>query len=278
MVSEMSGGQRDADVRLHERWSEVSSVYAELVREYHARLGHDPSSPEVESTVRTNTELVPRRAENLLGALAAVGRPGFEGRRVLEVGCGFGALAAYLASDCGAESVVAVDVRPEFVEAAASAARAIGVDDRLSAQHGDMRDLGALAEDPFDVVLANNSFIYLPTAADMTSALAQFRRVLRPGGDVVFHHANPWQWREPFSRDPLVHLLPRPVADRVSGLTGWQHNHGRVRLVSAPRLAWMLRRAGFSRPAVVGIGRARRRRGARRFFANFYVVVARRSP
>jgi len=257
-------------------WEELSGVYTELVRDYHARLGHDPSSPEVERTVRTNTELVPRRADNLLRVLGDAGGGGVEGRRVLEVGCGFGALAAYLAWSAGPERVVAVDVRPEFVEAAASAAARLGLEERLSVRPGDMRDLDALGEEPFDVVVANNSFIYLPSARDMTQALSQFRQALRPGGQLVFHHANPWRWRDPFSQDPLVHLLPAPLATAVCRFTGWRHNHGRVKLVSAPRLAWMLRRAGFSAPTVVGAGKARNQRGLGRYFGGFYFVVARR--
>ena len=256
-------------------WEDLSGVYTELVRGYHARLGHDPSSPDVERTVRTNTELVPARAENLLRVLDGAGRSGVEGRRVLEVGCGFGALAAYLAWSGRPEHVVAVDIRPEFVEGAATAASRLGLDDRLSVRFGDMRDLGALDEEPFDVVVANNSFIYLPSAHEMRQALSQFRQALRPGGQIVFHHANPWRWREPFSQDPLVHLLPAPLATAVCRVTGWRHNHGRVKLVSAPRLAWMLRRAGFSSPTVIGVGKARNLRGVGRYFGGFYMVVAR---
>jgi SAM-dependent methyltransferase len=257
-------------------WEEVSSVYADSVREYHARSGRAPSSPDVERTVRVNTELVPRRGDNLLGLLEELGDIRLEGKRVLEVGCGFGALAAYLAWKARPERLVATDIRPEFLEAAAAAASGIGLDDRLVVKEGDMRDLAALGEDPFDVVIANNAFIYLPTHADMTRALRQFAEALAPGGRILLYHANRWRWTEPFSKDPLVHLLPAPLAKAVCRLTGWRHNHGRVRLVSAPRLMWMLHRAGFADLKVVGFGKERHRSGVRRFFGNFYGVVGRR--
>src|SRR5215213_3720440 len=78
-------------------WEDVSGVYAENVRAYHARAGRDVSAPSVDRTVRINTELVPKRGDNLLDLLEDLGDARLEGKRVLEVGCGFGALAAYLA-------------------------------------------------------------------------------------------------------------------------------------------------------------------------------------
>jgi len=245
------------------------------VREYHARLGRDPASPSIERTVRTNTALVRRRAETLLRVLEEVGGNGLVGKRVLEVGCGFGALAGYLAWAGRPERVVATDIRPDFVEAAASSARRIGVDDRLSVRVGDMRDLAALREDPFDLVIANNAFVYLPTASDMRQALAQFRQVLKPDGRILLYHANRWRLRDPFSQDPIVHLLPPPLAEAVCRLTGWRHNHGRVRLVSAPHLVRMLRRAAFADCKVIGFGRGANWTGVKRFFASFYIVAAR---
>jgi hypothetical protein len=72
-----------------------------------------------------------------------------------------------------------------------------------------------------------------------------------------------------------VHLLPPRAAAAVSRRTGWTHNHGRVRLLSPPAMAVLLRRAGLED---VRIGAPRRGEivtGPAAWLAPFYGVVAR---
>jgi SAM-dependent methyltransferase len=92
--------------------------------------------------------------------------------RVLEVGCGWGELAARVAAETGAE-VVAVDVSPRMVELA----RARGVDARL----GDVQEL-AFADGAFDCAIAAWMLYHVP---DLHRGLAELARVLRPGGRLV---------------------------------------------------------------------------------------------
>lgn len=139
-----------------------------------------------------------------------------------------------------------------------------------------MRALEGIEDASFDLVVVNNSFIYLPSKRDMEQAVAELHRVTVPGGHVCFFHANHWQVREPFTRAPLVHLLPAAAAERVSRLTGWQHNHGRVRLVSAPALRRMLRRGGFDRVAIGAVRGGRVARPPRAYVGRFYAAVAER--
>ncbi len=82
--------------------------------------------------------------------------------------------------------------------------------------------------------------------------------------------------RVPFTRDPVVHLLPAGAADAVTRLTGWQHNHGRVRLLSAPALRRMLRQGGFDRVEIGTMRGARVTRPPRAYVGRFYAAVARR--
>jgi hypothetical protein len=110
----------------------------------------------------------------------------------------------------------------------------------------------------------------------MERAVAELRRVTAPGGHVCFFHANSWQAREPFTRAPIVHLLPTGAADAVSRLTGWQHNHGRVRLVSPPALRRMLRRGGFDRVEIGAVRGGRIARPPRAYLGRFYAAVAQR--
>jgi SAM-dependent methyltransferase len=94
------------------------------------------------------------------------------GQRVLDVGCGPGALTAELVPRVGAESVSAVDPSPSFVEACA--ARHPRVDVRV----GGGEQL-AFADATFDRVLAQ---LVLHFVTDGEQVAREFRRVLRPGG------------------------------------------------------------------------------------------------
>ncbi|HET8863129.1 MAG TPA: class I SAM-dependent methyltransferase, partial [Solirubrobacterales bacterium] len=261
-----------------DRWREtIAPAFVRAARAYYAESGIDPGSPEAECTLATNSSLVPGRVDSMrrfLGELGGV--TSLRGARVLDCGAGFGAFAAYLSLDRDEPLVTAVEMRPEFAAIARRVAAQTGLGDAVSYEVGDMRSLEGIADASFDLVVVNNSFIYLPSKRDMQRAVAELRRVTAPGGHVCFFHANSWQAREPFTRDPLVHLLPAGVADRVSRLTGWRHNHGRVRLVSPPALRRMLRRGGFERVEIGAVRGGGIARPPRAYLGRFYATVARR--
>ncbi len=100
----------------------------------------------------------------IVAAVSAV-QPG----RVLEVGCGWGELADWIARDTGAE-VTAIDLSPRMVELA----RERGVDARIA----DVQDL-PFDDDQFDVVVAAWMLYHVP---DLDRGIAELARVLRPGG------------------------------------------------------------------------------------------------
>ena len=93
-----------------------------------------------------------------------------QGTALLDVGCGAGRFCR-MAADRGARCA-GIDATRAFVEIAGE--RVSGGDFRV----GDMEAL-PWPDDSFDVVTGFNSFFI---AADMTSALREARRVLRPGG------------------------------------------------------------------------------------------------
>ena len=256
-------------------WAEAADVYADVVLDYHVKRGRMAADPSVQSTVRTNGELVPRRGDNLLKVLDTwTHESTISGRRILEVGSGFGALAAYLGWRTNAVEVVGVDVRRDFVDTASECARRLGIGEQIHYVQSDMRALHRVGDQPFDIVIVNNAFIYLPTANDMARALCEFHRLLSHGGWVLFFHANRWTWREPFTHAPLVHLLPPTAARPVSRVTGWKHSHGRVRLIAPWELRWRLKRAGFQDIRVGGFDRDGLTSGGH--FRRFYAAVARK--
>lgn len=94
-------------------------------------------------------------------------------RRVLEIGCGTGAFAARVAAALPEAEVVAVDQSARLVELTAGRG--------LEARVADAQDL-PFADDSFDVVAALWMLYHVP---DLHRALAEVRRVLRPGGRFV---------------------------------------------------------------------------------------------
>ncbi|HEX5450509.1 MAG TPA: class I SAM-dependent methyltransferase [Gaiellaceae bacterium] len=93
-------------------------------------------------------------------------------RRLLEVGCGWGELAEWLATETGA-TIVAIDKSPRMVELAQER----GVDARL----GDVQAL-PFADGEFDCVVAAWMLYHVP---DLDGGIAELARVLRPGGTLV---------------------------------------------------------------------------------------------
>jgi SAM-dependent methyltransferase len=122
---------------------------------------------------RYSTPLAPRFAD-----FASIG----EAQRVLDVGCGPGALTGELVGRFGADAVVAVDPSPGFVEAAGR--RNPGVDVRRAEAESLPFDDGS-----FDAALAQ---LVVHFMTDPAAGIAEMRRVTRDGGVVtacVWDHA-----------------------------------------------------------------------------------------
>ena len=92
--------------------------------------------------------------------------------RVLEVGCGWGELAAWIGRETGAR-VTAVDLSPRMVELAKEAG--------VAAQVADVQQL-PFEDGSFDVAVAAWMLYHVP---DRDRAVAELARVLRPGGRLV---------------------------------------------------------------------------------------------
>ena len=92
--------------------------------------------------------------------------------RVLDVGCGLGALAERFAKELGAD-VCAIDTSPRMVELT----RARGID----ASEADAEQL-PYGEDEFDCVFAGWVLYHVP---DLDRAIGECARVLKPGGRLV---------------------------------------------------------------------------------------------
>lgn len=109
--------------------------------------------------------------------------------RILDVGGGVGAHAAWLAGD--GHDVHLVDVVPDHVREATNAARALARG--FTAAVGDARALDA-AEASTDVCLLLGPLYHLPEAADRAAALQEAFRVTRPGGLVAAAAISRFAW------------------------------------------------------------------------------------
>lgn len=138
-------------------------------------------------------------------------RPGW---RVLDAGCGAGSFLPLLAELVGpGGALAACDLAPDNIarveEAVAAAAPACPVEARV----GDLLAL-PYPDGAFDALWCANALEYL-SAEEADAALAEFRRVVRPGGLVAIKDADPGLWL--FSPgDPTLLLRTWAAIGRVS--------------------------------------------------------------
>ena len=263
-LRELAGRPR-SKAAVERRWKrEIGPAFAAL-----AANGSKPV------TARINSDLVPERADGLLRLLAELtGGRDLNGARVLDAGCGLGALTSYLALSTGADEVVGVDERSDQMSAAgelAAAHRIIGLEFRIE----DMRALHGLEDSSFDLIIANNALTYLRDHDAVVAAAEAFARVLRPGGRLLIQQPSKWRLREPLTGAPPVHLVPPGVAEFLRRSFGWEHSHHRLRLFSPRETQRILRGAGFEDVRVAGLRRGRLMRGPATGLASFYAVAGR---
>lgn len=105
------------------------------------------------------------------------------GKRVLDVGCGYGSLVAYL-SDSGwdAQGV-------DYDNASIDIARSLFPRARVGSTNAE--DLGDYPDHCFDSIVLKDCMHHLVGEGDVDKAFASFRRVLVPSGRIVILDPNP---------------------------------------------------------------------------------------
>lgn len=190
------------------------------------------------NTLITNADLAESRASMLERALSEAGVPSVRGLDVLDLGCGFGALALVFAAH-GAR-VTALDPNDERMQVGATVARHHGLEVQWVV--GAMQD-ARLPARGFDVVVMNNSLCYVVNRRARRAALEHAHRVLRPGGAIVLRNPNRLHPRDQFTGLPLLGTLPPRLANGVAWVL--RRHRSRVRMLSGRAARRELRRAGF---------------------------------
>jgi sarcosine/dimethylglycine N-methyltransferase len=183
-----------------------------------AAAGHDTGHPTVEmmnlidqlhgggfGSTRTQAELV-----GVTGDM-----------RVLDAGCGIGGSSRYLAHTHGCR-IEAIDLTPEFVDAAARLDRLCGIADRITVRQGSVTDL-PYDDQSFDLVWCQNVTM---NVADKPGMFAEAYRVLVPGGRYTFSHAAQGPAGDPYFPLPWAREASYSHLGTPEEILGWLADAG----------------------------------------------------
>ncbi|TVR82583.1 MAG: methyltransferase domain-containing protein [Rhodospirillales bacterium] len=136
---------------------------------------------------------------------------------VLDVGCGYGALARFLAQTYGCR-VVASNISERELAWGRELTSAAGLDDRVTFQWADFHEL-PFADGQFDQYWSQEAFLH---AVDKNAVLAEAARVLKPGGTLVF--------TDLLVRDGTPDADRARIYERVKSPDMWDTRHYRAAL------------------------------------------------
>lgn len=137
-----------------------------------------------------------------------------EGKYILEVGCGVGVTACYIAKKHGCR-VFGVDISERMVERSNQRAKKDGVEDKVKFRVADAQNL-PFEDGLFDAVICE-SVVAFPE--DKKRVVGEYRRVTKPGGYVGLNEAT-WIKKPP---QELVEYLSRTMEGaEFLGSEGWK--------------------------------------------------------
>ncbi len=133
--------------------------------------------------------------------------------RVLDIGCGLGAIDTLLVTRHGARSVLGVDIDPALLATMRQRIERTGLAERISTRCVQPGPL-PLADESFDVVFSKDAIVQIP---DKASVFADAYRVLRPGGRLI---ASDWlrDSDRPYSAEMLEFFRLEGIAYNMASM------------------------------------------------------------
>jgi len=173
---------------------------------------------------------------------------------ILDVGCGHGLSFRLLGEAFQPQRIIGVDMHHESLTKAQSAAHGLGFPVELIA--GDCRTLSCASES-IDIIFCHQTFHHL---VHQEASLAEFNRVLKPGGTLLFAEST-----DAYIRSWVIRLLfrhPMQVQKSAEGYLDMIRDYGfsfSTQNVSLPYLWWsrardfgLLERFGLLQPPPPG--------------------------
>lgn len=167
-------------------------------------------------------DLAPIDAFHIRGRKATVELAAHAGIRkefhIVDVGCGLGGTARYLASVFACR-VTGIDLTEEYIEVADRLGQMIGLDNLVSFQQGSALNM-PFADGSFDIAWTEHTQMNIE---DKKGFYREIARVLKPGGQLVFHDV--------FSGDNEAPCYPVPWAETaaISFLSTCDHLREHIR-------------------------------------------------
>ncbi|MEJ7623625.1 MAG: class I SAM-dependent methyltransferase [Pyrinomonadaceae bacterium] len=152
----------------------------------------------------------------------------FEGKKILDVGCGSGRFCIAFARE-GAERVVGVDFAEAMIEIADNLANDAGVGDKCEFVVGGFPDAIDKSEAPFDACTGNGFFDYVEHPVPIITAMRELTK-----GKLIMSFPKAHEWRVPLRRfrfwlkgTPLFLYTEEQTRDllQLSGVTDFEFIH-----------------------------------------------------
>ena len=128
-----------------------------------------------ERYIKKHKKIIEKLGYDYAKKLASIG---FEKGKILDAGCGFGAMDAVLAKEIHGCEIIGIDLSEPLIEYANYSVRDTDIEERLKFKKGDVQKL-YFEENTFDVVFSTNMVHWVSKPIIM---LNEIERVLKPDG------------------------------------------------------------------------------------------------